>query len=90
MCGDPLPIAPESLNDIVTMWLDRQTGTMLEVGVQSDGTPPIDEDYGNWTRTEAWGGVSGDGHTVAFTSAATNLVSDDANGMEDAFVQQLG
>jgi hypothetical protein len=89
-CGDPLPIAPGSESDIVSMWLDRQTGTTLEVGVQSDGTPPIDEDLGSWTRTLAIGGVSGDGHTVAFTSKATNLVPDDANGMEDAFVQQLG
>src|SRR5213076_1434510 len=31
-------------------------------------------------------GISDDGHVVAFTSAATNLVTDDTNGVVDAFV----
>jgi hypothetical protein len=87
-CGDPVPGVP-NLNDIVSMWLDRQTATAVELGVQPDGTPPIDEDYGWFTFTVA-SGVSGDGHTIAFTSYATNLVADDANGMQDAFVQQIG
>jgi len=88
-CGDPVPIVP-TVNDIVSMLLDRQTGTILEVGEQPDGTRPIDEDNGFFTNTVATGGVSGDDHTVAFTSVATNLVPDDANGMQDAFVQRMG
>jgi Tol biopolymer transport system component len=88
-CGDPVPIVPTA-NDFVSMWFDRQTGVTLEVGAQPDGTPPIDEDNGWFTSTIADGGVSGDGHTVAFTSFATNLVSDDTNGAQDAFVQRFG
>jgi hypothetical protein len=88
-CGDPVPTSP-TINDYVSMWYDRQTGTLREVGVQADGTPPIDEDNGWSTRTGAFGGVSGDGMTVAFESLATNLVPDDANAMSDAFVQQMG
>jgi hypothetical protein len=91
-CGDPIPLAQGApgQGDFVSMWLDRQTGVTLEVGVQPDGTPPIDEDYGWFTDTIAWGGVSGDGHTVAFVSTATNLVPDDSNGAQDAFVQRFG
>src|SRR5262249_36420803 len=91
-CGDPIPLeqgTPGS-GDSVSMWLDRQTGATLEVGVAPDGTPPIDEDNGWFTGTIAWGGVSADGHTVAFVSFATNLVPDDTNGAEDAFVQRFG
>ena len=36
-----------------------------------------------------WPAVSGDGSTVAFVSAATNMVRDDTNGAADAFVVTL-
>jgi Tol biopolymer transport system component len=86
-CGDPVPTVP-SVNDVVSIWLDRQTGAMHEIGVQADGTAPIDEDTGWFTFTIA-SSISSDGTTIAFTSNATNLVADDANGVQDAFVERL-
>jgi len=87
-CGDPVPLVP-SVNDYVSIWLDRQTGEAREVGLSDDGTTPIDEDTGWFTFTVAWGGVSADGMTIAFTSTATNLVPDDSNGRADAFVEHI-
>jgi Tol biopolymer transport system component len=57
---------------------DRQTNTTTRVSVGYDGS-------------QANGGsdqpsLSGDGHLVAFTSAATNIVSEDVNANRDAFV----
>jgi WD40-like Beta Propeller Repeat len=37
-----------------------------------------------------WPAISGDGSSVAFVSEATNLVSDDTNGVSDAFIVQIG
>jgi len=61
---------------------DRQTGqtsriTVATGGVQVNGT--------NWTTM-----VSGDGSTIAFWSAATNLVLGDVNGALDVFVTEPG
>lgn len=36
-----------------------------------------------------WASVSGDGYHVAFSSAATNIVSGDSNGVTDVFVKNL-
>jgi Tol biopolymer transport system component len=57
---------------------DRQTNTTTRVSVGFDGS-------------QANGGsdqpsLSGDGRLVAFTSAATNIVAGDLNGVRDAFV----
>jgi Tol biopolymer transport system component len=57
---------------------DRQANTTTRVSLGLDGA-------------QANGGsdqpsLSGDGHLVAFTSAATNIVAGDANGNRDAFV----
>jgi hypothetical protein len=87
MCGDPVPTVP-TVGDIVSIWLDRQTGASHEIGVQPDGTAPLDQDTGWFTYTIA-SSVSADGQTVAFTSNATNLVADDANGVTDAFVEHI-
>lgn len=60
---------------------DLQTGQILRVSVDTDGT-------------QANGGSSGsamtpDGRYVAFVSSATNLVSGDTNGVSDVFRKDL-
>jgi WD40 repeat protein len=39
--------------------------------------------------TAEWPAISADGHSVAFTSAAGNLVPHDTNGVADIFVKDL-
>ena len=58
---------------------DRQTGTTSRVSVDS---------FGNEGNSDSVGplGISADGSTVVFESAATNLVGGDANGVADIFV----
>jgi Tol biopolymer transport system component len=68
---------------------DRQVGTTERVSVYGvAGQGNADSGSG------AWGGgtyhaiaISGDGRYVAFSSAATNLVSGDTNGVTDVFVR---
>jgi Tol biopolymer transport system component len=60
---------------------DRQSSSTARVsvsglGVQADGR-------------SRYPSISGDGRVVAFDSAATNLVSDDTNGLVDLFVRRL-
>ena len=54
-------------------------GDTTRVSVDSSGA------QGNDGSTNA--AISGDGRYVAFTSSATNLVSNDTNDSEDVFVQ---
>lgn len=58
---------------------DNQTGEIIRVSVASNGTE-ANGDSGGWPV------LSGDGRYIAFSSDATNLVSDDTNGQEDVFV----
>jgi Tol biopolymer transport system component len=58
---------------------DRDVGTTERVSRASDGTQT------NWFSYRA--DVSGDGRLVAFHSAATNLVEDDTNDLEDIFIR---
>jgi hypothetical protein len=58
---------------------DLQTGTTTRVSTDSSGTE------GNDSST--WASVTSDGRYVAFTSAASNLVSPDTNGVADIFVK---
>jgi Tol biopolymer transport system component len=60
---------------------DRQLGTTLLVSVGAGGV------WGNGASTEAV--MTPDGRWVAFVSAATNLVSGDANGATDLFLRDL-
>jgi Tol biopolymer transport system component len=60
---------------------DLQTGTTVRVSVDSTGA------QANSASTAP--SISGDGRTVAFWSAATNLVPGDTNGRDDAFVRDL-
>ncbi len=57
---------------------DRQTGETTRVSLSSDGT------QGNGHSSSAC--VSAGGQCVAFHSAASNMVADDANGFVDVFV----
>jgi subtilisin-like proprotein convertase family protein len=58
---------------------DRQTAQTARVSIASDGT----QADGNSDYTSS---ISADGRYVAFSSAATNLVAGDTNGMSDIFV----
>ena len=61
---------------------DRNTASTTRVSVATDGTP------GNaWS---AFPSISNTGRFVAFTSSATNLVPEDTNFLEDAFVRDRG
>jgi Tol biopolymer transport system component len=57
---------------------DRQAHTTERVNIASDGRQANDATYDPT--------ISDDGHFVAFSSFATNLVSDDTNGSSDVFV----
>ena len=57
---------------------DRQTGEVSRVSVASDGSQANSYSYGN--------SMSADGRYVAFSSAASNLVAGDTNGVRDIFV----
>jgi WD40 repeat protein len=57
---------------------DRSTGTTERISVDSAG---IQAD-----RASGFPSISADGRFVAFTSAATNLVAGDTNGVDDIFV----
>ncbi len=60
---------------------DLVSGTTVRVSVSGD------EVQGNgWSGSPA---ISGDGRYVAFRSLASNLVSDDTNGISDVFVRDL-
>ena len=58
---------------------DTQTGETIRVSSASDGT------QGNGSSSVR--AISADGRFVAFYSAASNLVNDDINGVQDAFVK---
>jgi Tol biopolymer transport system component len=74
-------------NDYADIFLhDRQAGQTFRVSVSSAGS----QGDGNSGSSDALGdsaAVSANGRIVAFTSAATNLVSGDANGMSDVFAR---
>jgi hypothetical protein len=57
---------------------DRSTGTTTRVSIAHGG--------GDADGASGGAQLSGDGRFVAFTSAATNLVADDTNGVDDVFV----
>jgi Tol biopolymer transport system component len=54
--------------------------------VSVDSSEVEANDQSAWCRTQALA-VSHDGHLVAFTSRASNLVADDGNDQEDVFVR---
>lgn len=60
---------------------DMATGAVLPVSANPDGLPANSLSYG--------AAISADGRTVAYLSAATNLVDDDLNGAIDTFLTDL-
>jgi Tol biopolymer transport system component len=61
---------------------DLLTGTTQRVSVAWDGSAANNRTFG--------ASISGDGRHIAFASAATNLVPDDANRYSDVFIRNLG
>ncbi len=55
---------------------------LFRISIASDGT------QANGASSEP--DISGNGDFVAFTSAATNVVADDTNGIDDVFVHYIG
>jgi hypothetical protein len=74
-------VSDDSNGDFDVFVHDRQTEDIVLVSKASDGT------YGNGGSFHH--AISGDGHTVAFISTGTNLVSGDTNGQSDVFVHDL-
>ncbi|NJP09241.1 MAG: hypothetical protein HC866_06920 [Leptolyngbyaceae cyanobacterium RU_5_1] len=68
-------------NPLAVFIHDRQTGITRRASIATDGT--LTSGGGDFAIA-----LSGDGSVVAFTSAATNLVSTDTNGVADIFVYQ--
>ena len=60
---------------------DRQTGSTVQVNVDSGGVPS------NGSTNDF--AISGDGRYVAFESSGTDLVPGDTNGSDDVFVRDL-
>lgn len=75
-------VAPGDTNDCINVFVhDLITGANVLVNVTTNGLP------GNNLSTEP--SISADGRYVAFTSAATNLISGDNNSSSDVFVRDL-
>ncbi len=86
-CGETLPIYGP---DFGSMWKDLATGETAVVGQRPDGVFPVNEEAPSYfSFTWTFGGISADGHTVAFDSLATNLADDDSNDARDVFVQSF-
>jgi Tol biopolymer transport system component len=67
---------------------DRQTGTTERVSVSSSGAQATGGFPGTTEPSGSYGpSISSDGRYVAFTSHATNLVSNDTNNAGDIFVR---
>ncbi len=75
-------LVPGDTNGVADAFVrDLDAGTTGRVGVASDGSQP--------NAASEQPDISGDGGTVAFRSAATNLVAGDTNGVADVFVRDL-
>ncbi len=65
---------------------DLQTGETRRVSVAADGTQGNGDSQTNDENSVA---ISGDGRFVAFSSAASNLVAGDTNGVADTFLKDM-
>ncbi|MBI1852067.1 MAG: PD40 domain-containing protein [Planctomycetes bacterium] len=77
-------LIPDDTNAVYDVFVrDRATGEIVRASVDSAGR----QANGN---SGAYGvSMSADGRTVAFVSSASNLVTDDVNGMVDVFVHDV-
>jgi len=71
-------ISGDTSNIVAVFARDRQTGTTTLISISSTGVA------GNGRSFDP--SITPDGRLIVFSSAATNLVSDDTNGEEDIFV----
>nr|WP_295900616.1 hypothetical protein [uncultured Bdellovibrio sp.] len=72
-------VVREDVNNVYDAYLyDRELGKITLVSKSSDGT------VGNGASTDV--NISADGRYVVFSSEASNLVNNDANGVSDIFV----
>lgn len=72
-----------SLQDVFLK--DLQTGGVTRVSTDSAGNQAL----GGSSFMPALSGMSADGRFIAFTSGATNLVQNDGNSFNDAFVKDM-
>ena len=78
--SDAANLVPGDTNGQADVFIrDLEAGVTVRVSVAGDGSE------GNASCYSAY--VGGDGRFVAFRSAATNLVADDTNGVNDIFVR---
>ena len=79
--ADPGLVANDTNGRTDVFVRDRQTGQTVRASVASDGT-----EADGWSSAPC---ISADGRYVTFYSHASNLVEDDTNGQEDAFVHDM-
>ena len=80
--SDATNLVPGDTNGVADVFRrDLRAGTTVRVSLAADGGQPDDASYG--------GVLTRDGRSVAFASAATNLVPGDTNGVTDAFLHRL-
>jgi Tol biopolymer transport system component len=81
-------LVPHDSNRIDDVFVhDRQTGATVRASVASDGTQATG--IAGLFDFSTDPSISADGHLVAFTSSATNLVPEDVNRVTDVFVRLL-
>lgn len=79
-------LVPGDTNGVTDVFVhDRRTRETTRVSVATDGTQ-ANGPSGEGCRSL---GISGDGHLVAFSSAASNLASSDTNNSHDVFIHDL-
>lgn len=77
-------IPNDTITDDAIFWRDLSTGISQKVSVSSNGEPA---NFPSGYYPEI--AISGNGQYVAFTSEATNLVSNDTNNEADVFVHNI-
>ena len=86
--SDATNLVPHDTNRIEDIFAhNRQTGTTVRASVASDGTQATG--IAGLFDFSTDPSINADGRFVAFTSSATNLVPEDANGNTDVFLRQL-
>jgi Tol biopolymer transport system component len=79
--SDASNLVPGDTNRVFDIFVrDRLAGETSRVSVSNTGAEANAETLG-------WGSISADGRYVVFGSRASNLVSDDTNDTEDAFIR---
>ena len=69
---------------------DRSSGTTVRVSLANDGSQGNGDSGTQVNAASGTPSISGDGRFAAFESIASNLVSDDTNGVDDIFLRDRG